>query len=121
MKTGLFILTLAFVLNFVTSDVWSAPFVKDEISAKDQSSLMDSNEDEPIVIKVTSGQKFDIYLPGYYWAYVGYYGLDYCTRWYRNEGTIYRFRVLSWYMGNELPLTFKRDDGKIVRYLIVRA
>lgn len=35
MKTGLFILALTFALNLVTSDVWSAPFVKDGISAKD--------------------------------------------------------------------------------------
>lgn len=35
-----------------------------------------NNEDKPIVIKVASGQKFDIYLPGYYWNYEGYYGLD---------------------------------------------
>lgn len=80
-----------------------------------------NNEDKPIVIKVASGQKFDIYLPGYYWNYEGYYGLDCYTWWYQNNGTIYRFRVLSWYMGDELPLTFKRNDGKVIRYLIVKA
>lgn len=126
MKTGLFILALTFALNLVTGDVWSAPFVKDGISAKDQSLSMGddtllNNEDKPIVIKVASGQKFDIYLPGYYWNYEGYYGLDCYTWWYQNNGTIYRFRVLSWYMGDELPLTFKRNDGKVIRYLIVKA
>lgn len=126
MKTGLFILALTFALNLVTGDVWSAPFVKDGISAKDQSLSMGddtrlNNEDKPIVIKVASGQKFDIYLPGYYWNYVEYYGLDCYTWWYQNNGTIYRFRVLSWYMGDELPLTFKRNDGKVIRYLIVKA
>lgn len=36
----------------------------------------------------------------------GSYGLTYRTFWYRDYGTIYRFRVGSWYIGNELPLTF---------------
>lgn len=119
-------LIVVFLFCLTANDLWGASVKHGDTNETGLIAAISPNafnDDKPEreVRRVCLGQEFDIRLPGYYWKYDGFYGFEQRSSWYQGNDTLFRFRVNTWYMGDNLTVTFQRTDGKIIQYEIVRA